>query len=1112
MAVEGGSELPSGHGVKVGDVIAHFLVVHLVAVVTLAIGDDLILALGAAGQDVALHVGAVPGGNEAVVHGTLGNGGGVRGVVQGTGDVRVPVGKVHLTGLGIGDPHHDHLGVTELIEDVVVHAVEVLVSVGGDGDVLLAIEGLVHDSVGVKGILAQVQVADDPPGAPVDHGAAHQGHAPGGLVVHHVLAVLGLVGPVALVKDGGGSPVAVEGQHGQAQGRSGAGGVGEGDKALHIHAVFKQLVQLSLLTVGEGHSLGEAGGLSGLHGDLAQLHGLDDHVLVHHGVALAPGAVHRLGVGALEGDGHVIGHGLVGDVVHIKGDVVAASAVGVVQQLQLAHILAVHGDVGGGVHGGGGVDQAGALLTGRVVHPALIGLRHSGAHQQLVDNVAHLTGLLAGKGCAGLHVLAHQGGNTGHVRGGHGGTAHHAVAAGVALVGGVDLVDDGGPDVAAGGGDLRLQLQAGTSAPGGEGGHLAVGGILHGLVVLGNHDVHGLACLEGSLHGSAVLAVDKGAGEAGVLHADVDQFRGIGIAVIDQHAQNAPFLSVDHSGEGLGVGDLIGKGQVAALDQGKAGLAILIGVLIVPAHGVVVAPGTGALYQVDGVLLAVGEGGLHGHGPGVGVGDLPHFPVLVGPGQVGLYLDGVLQRGNAQVGVVNGRRGHHSGVHVGGQGVVPIVVAGRGVAAVASGGHEHDASGLNLGIQLVLHGVVVGKAVVRTQAQVDDIGAQGQSILQSVEGHRLLGAAVLIGEHLHHHDLGIGGHAGENDLALAGLGIARHRTGDVGAVVAGGGQDVDVAVCVVTGVGHLEVLIKTVVVPHDHAAIGTRGGVELVVLQEGSQALRGVAQIPAALGIAGVVFKGVVGEGLVDPHHAAALGAILVLGHAPLQVQAGVQHGHQHTLTGVALAPDTFHPYLIIAVGVPGLVPVHGAAGLFGPVIHQLHIGPLDPVQVANFIQSAVGHPDSHGIDQSGPLAYNGTNRLTAVFLGGIGHRRLLSGQSGDLVDDALLIVQQLLGGLLGIGGGQVLRHRLTSAGLVAHRGSVAADLVVIHHSRSFHLHDDGYHLILCISGLAVVLGVLVLHPGLGLHFLGLDRALIGLSALSPSLAGKCASQHHDGK
>ena len=334
----------------------------------------------------------------------------------------------------------------------------------------------------------------------------------------------------------------------------------------------------------------------------------------------------------------------------------------------------------------------------------------------------------------------------------------------------------------------------------------------------------------------------------------------------------------------------------------------------------------------------------------------------------------------------------------------------------------------------------------------------------------------------------------------------------MGAVVAGGGQDVDVAVCVVTGVGHLEVLIKTVVVPHDHAAIGTRGGVELVVLQKGSQALRGVAQIPAALGIAGVVFKGVVGEGLVDPHHAAALGAILVLGHAPLQVQAGVQHGHQHTLAGVALAPDAFHAHLVVAVGIPGLVTVHGAAGLLGAVIHLLHIGPLDPVQIADLVQSAVRHPDGHGVDQSGPLAYNGTNRLTAVFLGGVGHGRLLSGQSGHLVDDALLVIQQLLRGLLDVRRGQVLGYRLTGAGLVAHRGGVAADLVVVHHSRSFHLHDDGYHLILCISGLAVVLGVLVLHPGLGLHFLGLDRALIGLSALSPSLAGKCASQHHDGK
>lgn len=187
---------------------------------------------------------------------------------------------------------------------------------------------------------------------------------------------------------------------------------------------------------------------------------------------------------------------------------------------------------------------------------------------------------------------------------------------------------------------------------------------------------------------------------------------------------------------------------------------------------------------------------------------------------------------------------------------------------------------------------------------------------------------------------------------------------------------------------------------------------------------------------------------------------VLVMGDAPGHIQAGIQHGHQHALTGIAGRPGLLHVHFVIAVGVPGII-AHIAVLLDRAVIDVLHIGPSDPVQLVNLLQNAIGHLDRHAVDQGGPAGHHPIAGAAAI--GSHGGNRTGAGQGSDLIDDALLLIQQLLGSLLGIDRGQELGHGLSGAGSLLRRG-IGAGLVVVHDCGSLKLHNGCDQLILVID------------------------------------------------
>ena len=143
-------------------------------------------------------------------------------------------------------------------------------------------------------------------------------------------------------------------------------------------------------------------------------------------------------------------------------------------RLHLAVRLTVYQYIGAGGDGAAHIGQACALLDHRVVVlPILQRLRrgHEEALAQLPQGEVFLT-------CQSgfLQVLGHQSRHTGNLGSGHGGTGHGLVA----LPTGDHAVD--GVNVAAGSGDLRLQLQGAGNAPAGK--------IAHGVGLVVNHGTH----------------------------------------------------------------------------------------------------------------------------------------------------------------------------------------------------------------------------------------------------------------------------------------------------------------------------------------------------------------------------------------------------------------------------------------------------------------------------------------------------------------------------------------------------------------------------------------------------------------------------------------------
>ena len=875
------------------------------------------------------------------------------GVIHGLAGVDAVAVQIHLAGVavrdgdirGLGRAQQAGLQVVQVADAVAAAQVHADLIGGGGGGVV----ALGHH----EGIHAQ---AHD-----VHHGV-DAGHVGG---VHlHVLAVI----DIGVLEDGGLGPVAVEAQEGH--GQRGIVVVGQLHEAFHIDAVG-ELGQVLPVRIGQADGDGDRGLALGGHGDGGAAEGaagdLDGAGVGGEGIALL-GDVQAVGGSALGLDLgiDVIGQGGAGEVLHHEAQLVHAQLVGVVAQLDLGLFLTPDIQVGRSGGGRGQVHHAGALLAGRVCHAFLIVQNVGGAHQQAVHQ--NLLVGVGGAGHQGIHILQSGGGHAGQIRRGHGGAAHVAV------------LGEGqrGIDVAAGGGDLRLERQGGQRAPGGEvaHGHIALLGGGHGELLLG---------LIG--HHLAVGQADAHGGDLVVFHRHVQQ---VAVAVV-----------VDDAAGGTGSGGvelLLLEGQAAAHDHGDlAGdvQALVIGhVAGVGHHDVLIGLGGLAAQQQLGEAVT-------GH-------IIIRYAALADQERRSLVgVDG----GNGQRRIIGGRGADDAGVGVGHGGEVAVGTALRGGVGVAGRAVEQDAGSLHQVV--ILSGQVAlglaAKATVGAQGHVDHVHVQQQGVVQGRQDGIRGGAVGGVGEYLEDGQLGLGRLTGERDIAVGVHGLAGGDAGHMGAVVIavflhsfGRGDNVRVGVGIVEGKGNLGALIQVVLGQQLQGA----GAVLLGIPQSG-------IAVCGDLGLAVLALADLIEQlgqaGLLQLLHGRSVGKGLVV-----HIQAGVQDADERPLALV-----------LGVVGIGGhfrggqrLAQSGGAhgVGIVGLAQHHVHYA----VHVLDVVDPAIGHLGGKAADDGGiaegegagdALALHGVHNgeldigdLLQLSLGG---SRLLEVQHGHVGIGAVAGIQQ---------------------------------------------------------------------------------------------------------
>ena len=753
--------------------------------------------LGVVGQLGVVGVGAVPG-LDAVIFGvhTGGHNAVIVVAVDGLAHILAVLAVVHLA-VGAGDGILQALGVAQQAGVDTGEAVHEVIVVGGNG---VAVRQIWHGGVVV---VAQIGV--------------HRVLAGGGKGGVHVR--LGLAGGavqrlpvIGGIHDGSLGPVAVEGQERQAQvngigqGAAVGGHLGQGHEALHIAAVG-ELGQHRPALVGDGNGDGDVGGLAGGHGHPVILAVGGEGVGQQPGASadggeLLPAAV-DIGLGGISQHqgGHVVIQGVAAGVVDGEVHGVHALHGGIVLQLQLGTLHALHGQITPGIHGVVDAHQASALLPGGIGHAVVVIDHMGGAHEQ---GVGHVLALGAGHAVVpGLQGLLDDGHAAGRVGGGHGGAVHALIAAG-----------HGGIDARAGGGELRLQGQLGGGAPAGEIGH-AVGGRLHQGVGGGHRQGLGLLLLH-------VFTGGLGDKRAGDLPVGDGHIQHAGDVVVHQHANGAGvggvalLLLIVHAAAPLHQGDLAGQVQARIvllravvgnhhiLDGAPGGQAAEgLGVLVLADGGAVLIGQVLAAHGDIGALdHAVGHGG---HGQGLAIGGGLADQAVIGVGGQGLAAEGV-----AIGGVIGVARGHSQG------------------HAALAGALEHVQQALGEGVLAV----IVDVAAVGAKAQVGHVHAQQDAVLQSGQNVRIGRAAGGL-EHVHVDDLGLGSHA---HGGLVDAGVAGGGGGNVGAVAALiAGHAVLVPVAVVKLEGDLGAVIQV-----GHAdALDDALHLEIISLQHGLELLPG---------------------------------------------------------------------------------------------------------------------------------------------------------------------------------------------------------------------------------------------------------------------------------
>ena len=751
-----------------------------IAVVQIALELDGVL--GVVGQvklhgvELDLHIGGVDGAAVAI----------------GLADIGVHSLEDHFAGGIVGDGDLNTLGIAQQTCPDEAQGMDGALLVG-QGDVIPVcgddhILGVLQEVVGAQ--VADIVLRHAADGA----GCVCIGH---GLVLHGdgIIQLVSVGGVVIQIEQGCLVPVAVEGQVRNAQVDVGTLGGSQSDEALHIHAVFKGSVQVSLICFTQGNGHGHIGFAACIHSqlgaaELAALHGSDFHRSALQNMGhFGDGGLTGAGLGVADTLGHdvstdVVGQALVAEIADGEIHGVHAGLIGVVPQLQLGlvHVLATFvlgDDIGGGVDGIQQIGKACTLLADCVGQAVGIDDDISGGHHQPVGHGVDSHIIICNVREVLHNILAHQQHHAGHIGAGHGGAGQAVIAA----------AGDGGQDVAAVGRDLRLDLQAGRGAPGGEVGNEGAGGLILA-------DLQ-LAGTQGSQRFAVVLRDGTG-GQLGIAHVHLD-FTG--------------YIIINDDADGpLGFGDqsLLLEGIVAAANQGDLAVHIQAGIVGASAHA-----RDQHKFHISRILVAQ---------------QVLHEVVLLAGSGVGLVEvdDGVFMQQIGGLHTVDGSDGHNAvvgagrtnraGIGVGGQAQVAVLLGAVGRGVAVGGSHDHaDACVADLLVNAVgqLFLTFPGEAAGGAQRHVDGIHTQDHAVLQRIQNPGGTGGIHDVGEDLHGHQLGIGGNAGD------GIVLADNHTGNVGAVVVVGGVGIRVVVGIVIAEGDLLV---------DVHIIGTEAAGKLVSL------------------------------------------------------------------------------------------------------------------------------------------------------------------------------------------------------------------------------------------------------------------------------------------
>ena len=402
--------------------------------------------------------------------------------------------------------------------------------------------------------------------------AGHAADQTGSIGIRHDLVLdgngivqfIGIGFVVSKVKQRRNSPVAVEGKIGNAQADIGTALGGKGHKPLHIHAVFKGVIQIALVLLRQGNAQLQVRLFSAVQRQLrplqgAALSGNDLHrgTLQLHGF-LGNGSLTGIGLGLADTLGKYISTDIVSqhpgaEIGNGKGQFIDAVFIGIVPKLQLGLVHGIaFGIIGSDV--GIGADRCHQIGKTRTLLPHGIGQsvgiqRHVGCgHHQPVDHLSDLDAVISDLREVLHHVLTQKHNHTCQVGAGHGST-------GQAVIG---TAGNSRENISAVGRDLRLDLQAGRGAPGGEVGNEGAGGLL-------------LADLQGSAAQSCqhltVILGDGAHRQFGIAHI---HFNIAGYIIIDNNARRS-----------LRLGDqsLLLKGIVTAANQSDLTVHIQTGVV-----------------------------------------------------------------------------------------------------------------------------------------------------------------------------------------------------------------------------------------------------------------------------------------------------------------------------------------------------------------------------------------------------------------------------------------------------------------------------------------------------------------------------------------------------